>query len=156
MEFILAPVDLREGTARVVDEAIKLAQRVEAHLIFLHVVDRPKRAAKTQRCAARIAAAEETAERQLLELKASALQRGVNAHSLRIAGNPVAEIVYQAKKTNAMCIVMGARQHGRLYELAIGSTLNAVLKRVSCPVVVVPIGRAILGTRAETSLARNP
>jgi nucleotide-binding universal stress UspA family protein len=51
---------------------------------------------------------------------------------------PVAEtIVDLAQKRDAQAIVVGAHRHGRLSEIALGSTSRDVVRRARCPVVVV-------------------
>jgi nucleotide-binding universal stress UspA family protein len=51
---------------------------------------------------------------------------------------PIAEtIIDVAKGRDAQAIVAGAHRHGRLSELALGSTSRDVVRRAPCPVVIV-------------------
>ena len=91
MKFILAPIDFSDATPPVVDEAAKLAEIFEAHIILLHVVRVPRSPSAVAEFGGRAELAkalEVAAERQLLELKADLLKRGVAAHPLRLTGNP--------------------------------------------------------------------
>ncbi|MBI4621943.1 MAG: universal stress protein [Verrucomicrobia bacterium] len=44
----------------------------------------------------------------------------------------------QAEKNAADFIVMGSHGHTALYDLVVGSTTHGVLRRATCPVVIVP------------------
>lgn len=158
MKFILTPIDFSEGTSRVVDEAAKLAASIEAHLILLHVVRVPRSPGTPLDSGIRsklVAAMETDAERKLLEIKADLLRRGVNAHSLRLTGDPIADIVDQAKKLNATCIVMGSHGHTAAYDLVIGSTVSGVVKRAGCSVVVVPLRKPAFGAKRSRHSRRS-
>jgi nucleotide-binding universal stress UspA family protein len=52
-------------------------------------------------------------------------------------GNPVEEIINQAKKLNCDLIVMGTHGHGTLADAMIGSTARRVVRRSTIPVLVV-------------------
>ena len=52
-------------------------------------------------------------------------------------GNPVEEILNHAEKTGCDMIVMGARGHGLLADIMIGSTSRRVVRRSQKPVLVV-------------------
>lgn len=53
-------------------------------------------------------------------------------------GSPVPLILAHAKELGADYIVLGSHGHTALYDLVVGSTASGVLKRATCPVVVVP------------------
>jgi len=145
MKFILVPIDFSAATPLVVNQAANLAGILRAHVILLYVVHVPKFPSATAEFGGRaelVDALEIAGERQLFDLKADLIRRGVNAHSLRLTGNPGTEIVDQARKLDPLCIVMGSHGHNALYDLVVGSTVSAVLKRALCPVVVVPVRSA--------------
>jgi nucleotide-binding universal stress UspA family protein len=52
-------------------------------------------------------------------------------------GDPAAEIVDVAEQWGADLIVMGTHARGRLAQLVLGSTAEAVVRHASCPVMVV-------------------
>jgi nucleotide-binding universal stress UspA family protein len=141
MKFILAPVDFTRATALVVAEAGKLAGAYRAHVVLLNVVrvlDYLDTAVDFGGRAKLVEPLETAAERQLLTLKADLIARGVSAHSLRLTGNPAPEILAQVRKLDPLCIVMASHGHTALYDLVVGSTVSAVVKRATCPVVIVP------------------
>lgn len=56
-----------------------------------------------------------------------------------LSGNLPSEVIAaEATRRGADYIVMGSHGHTGLYDLLIGSTTGGVLKRASCPVVIVP------------------
>jgi len=55
-----------------------------------------------------------------------------------VSGPPVLEILDAAKELDATYIVMGSHGHNAIYDLLVGTTTHGVLRKVSCPVVVVP------------------
>lgn len=156
MKFILTPVDFSASTARVVDEAVRLVRRFEAaHLVLLHVLYPPEFLGSNVEARAHaglLATMEAVVERQLAALKTAISQQGVSVHSLRLTGNPAEVIVEQAEKLDAVCIVVGAHGHATSSELVPGGTVNAVLKRARCPVVVVPLSAR--GARANAGACR--
>ena len=50
----------------------------------------------------------------------------------------IEEILECAKAVKADAIVMGRHGHGAMYNLLVGSVTEGVLKRATCPVVLVP------------------
>ena len=48
------------------------------------------------------------------------------------------DLADEAEKLGAELIVMGSHRHGVLYHLFLGSTSESVLRRVPCPVLIVP------------------
>ena len=44
-----------------------------------------------------------------------------------------------ARETGADLVIMGSHGHGALYHLFTGSVVTGVLRRIDCPVLVVPL-----------------
>lgn len=66
-------------------------------------------------------------------------QQGIEASAEQAHGILVADaIAKESMSLHADLIVMGAHQHGALYHLIAGSIAPKVLRRVHCPVLVVP------------------
>jgi nucleotide-binding universal stress UspA family protein len=57
---------------------------------------------------------------------------------VQLTGSPATLILAQAKIEDADYIVMGSHGHTALYDLLVGSTTYQVLRRTSCPVLIVP------------------
>lgn len=65
-------------------------------------------------------------------------EMGVAMTALIYEGLPVEHILAEADKRKADLIVIGSHGLGVLQRVFVGSTTLAVLKRATCPVVVVP------------------
>jgi nucleotide-binding universal stress UspA family protein len=57
---------------------------------------------------------------------------------VRLTGAPVARILDQAEQRAADYIVLGSHGHTAVYDLLVGSTAHGVLKKATCPVIIVP------------------
>jgi universal stress protein A len=144
MKTILAPVDFSGITDAVVDQAVKLAQAIDARVVFLAVIQPP---VVMSEYAAMIDIAELTttgekhAARQLEVIHQKVKPRLANTEAVQIVGSPVTHIVEHAAKYAAEYIVMGSHGHTAFYDLLVGSTTHGVLNRARCPVVIVPAAK---------------
>ncbi len=57
------------------------------------------------------------------------------------AGEPVEQIVDEARENNADLIVVGARGHNILDEILVGSVARGVVKKSPVPVMTIPLGK---------------
>ena len=142
MKMVLAALDFSDATRGVVDEASQLAQVIDAHVVLLHVVRVPRAVPRYSIEPASVLGAqgalEMAAEEQLARIKEDLRTRGVAAHTLRLTGEPAAEIVHQGGKLGVDYLVIGSHGHSALHDLVLGSTTSAVLARSRAVVVVVP------------------
>ena len=87
------------------------------------------------------AAIYEGAQRMAQQGAERAMDAGFEAEGLAVADDveiPVAEtLVKVASERDAPAIVVGAHGHGRLSTVVLGSTSRDVIRKASCPVVVV-------------------
>jgi nucleotide-binding universal stress UspA family protein len=65
-------------------------------------------------------------------------QRNLDVTTRIAEGLPASEILDEAASVGADVIVMGTHRHGMLHHLLLGSVSSGVLKRTTCPVLVVP------------------
>jgi nucleotide-binding universal stress UspA family protein len=82
----------------------------------------------------------EEEKKKLEEWKAEIERAGLNVRLHEPTGEMVEEILECAGAVKADVIVMGRHGHGAMYNLLVGSVTEGVLKRASCPVVLVPSG----------------
>ncbi len=144
MRMILVPVDFSDVTKVLLDESAKLAKAIGAQVVLLHVVAPHTVAPESIQWGIAVPAAhtaEEWAEEQLARLRLQLHADGVVTHMLRLTGDAAKEIVKQAEKLAVDYLVMGAPRHAALYEFVLGSTLQAVLRRSTRPVLVVPASK---------------
>lgn len=144
MKTILVPVDLSDATSRVSLEACKLAKSMDGRVLFLHVLPAPAAmmqdyyAFDTGHMAQAITALEKEGLRKLSAVAARyAKSSGVKVDFVQVIGRPVPEILAKAKSSKASYIVMGSHGYGAVFDLLIGSTTQGVLRKASCPVVIV-------------------
>jgi nucleotide-binding universal stress UspA family protein len=139
---ILVPIDFSAVSRAVVAEAAYLARLGKGHLVLLHVVQPPAFVADYGIVFDTIGtytdAAERSADRHLKLLRTKLEENGVSAEAVRVTGSPAQCILELAKKRSASYIVIGSHGHTAFYDLMVGSTTSGVLKRATCPVIVVP------------------
>lgn len=142
MKTLLVPVDFSSATDRVVAEAATLARAFEGKVVLLHITEPMVTIvdyAVVNFSTARVNdAMVKAAVARLSELEQELGAGGVTASSVHAIGSPVPEITDQAEKLSADYIVVGSHGHTAFYDLVVGSTTGGVLKRATCPVIVVP------------------
>jgi nucleotide-binding universal stress UspA family protein len=142
MKTILVPVDFSDCAVDVTEMAASIAKAFSARVILLHVAaPEPefvgyKPGPQTVRDTV---ARELVSEHTLLHEMDHRLEaKGLSVTSLVIQGYPVEKILEEAIKFHADMIVMGSHGHGALRNLLVGSVTEGVMRRSSCPVLVVP------------------
>ena len=145
MKTILVPLDFSEVSDAIVREAALLARAVDARIVLLTVMQSPALTAEYMPAIGNIseitAAAERYAAGQFAKYAERLTAESIKAESLSLYGGPIEHIVEQASELGADYIVMGSHGHTALFDLLVGSTTHGVLRRVGCPVVIVPAGK---------------
>ena len=148
-ETILCPVDFSPTSERTAHEAALLAAETQAQLVLFHVIERvggppgpvppgfDRKAYRTD--------AEDSARRRLRRLPTVGAEDSVE-HAVSW-GWPDREILRAARERSAGLIVMGAHG-GPMDSTLFGSTAHKVVRRASCPVLVLPARAHVL---AETT-----
>jgi len=147
MATILVPLDTSEIAPKVLIEAESLALKLDAKAILFHVVEPVATYVPAGAAMDLIATAppelddEQTdvALGRLEQLAAPLRSKGLEVACEACLGNPVDEIIDQAKTRAADYILLGSHGHGALYHLFGGSVVTGVLKHSACPVIVVPV-----------------
>lgn len=142
MKTILAPIDFSKVSDTVVRSAVNLAKAINGRIVLLHIVQPPVITSEYGAVLANIqeivAISEKTSQKELARRVKRIESAGVKATVAQATGAPVAGILEQARKTKAAYIVIGSHGHSALYDLLAGSTATGVIRRATCPVVVVP------------------
>jgi nucleotide-binding universal stress UspA family protein len=143
MKTILVPIDFSDVTPRVLEKATELARALEGRLVVLHVIQPPVNLSASdpvliENTTRITAAAEKAADKHLERLEKGLLADFGPVRVQRVTGAPVARILDEAEKLSADYIVLGSHGHTAVYDLLVGSTAHGVLKRSSCPVIIVP------------------
>lgn len=141
MKRILVPVDFSPATKAVIKTAVSLADP-SARMIVLHNLVPPLVTTDygigLGELQESVALAEKHARKQLEHLVADLAKKGFAADSVLTHGGAPGSILDQARLKKADVIVLGSHGHTAFYDLVVGSTTNAVIKKAPCPVVVVP------------------
>ncbi len=142
MATILVPVDFSPAEQAVMACATELAKRLHAKLVLVHVEapepDFVGYQVGPQSVREAVARSIHGDAQTLHALRDRLREQGRDVESLLIQGPTVEKIVEEAERLNADYIVMGSHGHGNLFELVVGSVSDGVIRRASCPVVVVP------------------
>lgn len=139
---VLACLDLSSASATVLDEATALAIALGARLHLLHVAapestlagyDRPGGINDRDRRAGELS----DEHRRLHELAASV--ETIEVVPLLVMGVTADTILAEADRLDSALVVVGSHGHGALHRLLVGSTTDALLRRSTRPLVVVPV-----------------
>lgn len=77
--------------------------------------------------------------RRLLEAAADDWREaGIETVALVLQGSVVETILAEAAKVGADAIVMGAPTHGRWHDLLLGNEADSLIRKSTCPVLVIP------------------
>jgi len=137
-DTVLCPVDFSPTSERTAHEAVLLAAETQSRLVLFHVIERVSGPPGPvppgfDRNAYRVDA-EDNARRRLRRLTAEGSGAAEEAVSW---GWPDREILHAARERSAGLIVMGAHG-GPMDSTLFGSTAHKVVRRASCPVLVLP------------------
>ena len=142
MKTILTPVDFSSATRAVLATALELARTTGGNVVLLHAVQPPvittDYGLSVEVMRETLALSEAAAKKQLTHLEKLVAAKGVAVSSRLTSGFAAGNIVDAAKKVRAAYIVLGSHGHTAVYDLLVGSTTHAVVKKAPCPVVIVP------------------
>lgn len=153
---ILYATDLGEYGPEVFRLAIALADRFEATIHILHVVDEPAYLSKnvaqrylsstmfdTYRTTARdeaLTEIEERLKRFSEEMFANEPCDNLHVGEIKVLpGKPGRTIIEEARRIGADCIVMGSRRYSALSAITIGSVAHEVTLNARLPVFLYPV-----------------
>lgn len=146
MKTILVPIDFSPISDQVAEEAGRYGRLTEAKVIFIHIVTRPILVSAYGIPAnvvnSEIEKEQEISSKQIKHYESIAQKAGAReVSSIVVLGPAVESILQQAEIQNADLIILGTHGHGALYHLLLGSTATGIIKKSTCPVLVVPGNR---------------
>ena len=144
MKTILAPVDLSPASGRIAAAASKLARQCGGRVVLLHISGPPPVPLQgvgfaTAQIHGMIAVLQQRANRRLQALGRRWSRPGCVVTTEHVTGDRVPVILARARALKAKWLVLGSHGHGAAYDFWVGSTTQAVLRRIVCPVLVVPV-----------------
>ena len=145
MKRIIAAVDFSPVTEQVIERATAVAEAFAAELELVHIAapepdfvgyEAGPRTVRESR------AKELRDEHRDLQARADELRgRGLKVEALLIQGPTVDTIVAHALQHHADLVVLGSHGHGAVYRALMGSVSEGVLRKVHCPILIVPPDR---------------
>ncbi|WP_136588645.1 universal stress protein [Salinigranum halophilum] len=136
-DSLLVPTDGSPGTERVVDQAVAVATRFDAHVDALSVVD--ETAAATEYDVV-VEGLEAEAEAALAAVTTACERAGVDAEPHLRRGRPHEVIVVAAADYDSDLVVMGTHGRSGLDRLRhLGSVTERVVRTSSVPVLTTPL-----------------
>lgn len=143
MMTIVALIDFSKDTNRIVEQAQTFARAFQSQVILLHMV--PSRPVIVDvglispTCSIDPSPEQWQADQaQLLKLRESMTKAGINVRVEQYQEATIESILAESGRLKADLIIMGSHHHSLLYEVFVGSVVHDVLKRATCPVLVVP------------------
>jgi nucleotide-binding universal stress UspA family protein len=134
---ILAPVDFSEPSLESVEYAIQLAQKLDATLALLHVVEPGYQDSNKTKSADRTGAMSPQKDNRLWELVSLIKSFGLPGDAMIRVGVPSDTIVELAQEQESDLIVMGTHGRRGFSRLRFGSVAEMVLRLAPCPVLTV-------------------
>jgi nucleotide-binding universal stress UspA family protein len=126
-ETILLPIDGSEPSCQAEDTALDLAERFDAELHALHVVDTRHHSEPALSATELLTDEAEEEARALLErVTERGESRGIEVETRCCHGTPHREIIRYAEETDAGLIVLGCRGH--THEEKLGRVANRVVR----------------------------
>lgn len=141
LERILVPIDFSEPSKKALEYALALAEVFGSEVVLLHVIPPVAYAYETGMMSANIAELEEATrkncEKNIRELEQNVVAGGVSCRTSVVEGVPFVEIVRTARDESATLIVIATHGYTGLKHVLLGSTAEKVVRKATCPVMVV-------------------
>jgi nucleotide-binding universal stress UspA family protein len=141
MKTILIPTDFSDPSKNAVEYGVRLAKEKNASLILLHVFHIPVVATDDPVLMPSFDELEDDNMEFLKEFENELKVKYAFTNPIESISKPgflVDEIAELVKEKNLDLIVMGITDAGKLSELLISSNSIGVIKRISCPTIIVP------------------
>jgi len=138
---ILCPLDLSDFSKRAFEHGLVLARWYGARIVALHVFTGfmpPGDESTYPGWLRRVPEARDEIDRELREQVSSPLADGMDVPLVVREGDPVSEILAEAKATAADLVVLSTHGRSGFDRLTLGSVAEKVLRKAPCPVLLVP------------------
>ncbi|HMR44260.1 MAG TPA: universal stress protein [Saprospiraceae bacterium] len=164
MKKILFPTDFSEAANHAFIYALRIAKKLKAEIITLHVYERPD--VKALHLPHTLAEVYESIDLETFEdfrdavpalhkiAEANGLS-GVNFSNAIQEGEIVPTIIRFARKNDVDMIIMGTKGAGWLKEIFIGSVAGEVLENAPCPVLAIPTDAHFDGRIDKIAITTN-
>jgi len=136
---ILVPVDFSDCSKKALQYAIPFARQFDAALTLLHVVQANYYVGDFGTIDTALLETEmrKNAEKQLADLAAREVGKGLRCETTLRTGRIVSEIVEVARQTQTDLIIISTHGHTGLKHILLGSVAENVVRHAPCPVLIV-------------------
>lgn len=142
MKSLLVAVDFSPVTDAVIETAGRVARAFGIPVRLVHIAapdpDFVGYEAGPQTVRDSVAHRYKDERRKLHDLEAVLRKAGVEVNALLVQGDTVDKILKEAAEAGAGMIVLGSHGHGTLHGLIAGSVADGILRKATCPVLVIP------------------
>lgn len=159
MKHLLVPIDFSDTTAPVNAAVETIAKAFECTVHYLHVISSvaDKDEWDLMRHAQSQFATRYSSEFGRLQAMASEMrERGCEADALILQGPVVQVILHEIERLRADFVIIGSHGHGALYEMLVGSVCEGVLRKATCPVIIVPGLKRVAARHTLQGMAYPP
>jgi len=137
---IIVPIDFSETSVQALPYAAALAERFEAEIILLHVLEPlpvPPDSGYLPQATSLGEASRQAVEDQLARLAREVFSDTLSARTLVRTGAPFRAITRTAQSLGADLIVLTTHGYTGLMHVLLGSTAERVVRHADCPVLIV-------------------
>jgi len=136
---ILFPTDFSECSTAALEFASRLASESKALLVIVHVDDLPEPDGSTDKSGDRNATPLDAQRHEVRDCLSRVKPTNANvAYEHRyLSGSPVKEILKFAEREDIDAIVIGSHGRSGLSRLLTGSVAEGVMRKATCPVLIV-------------------
>ena len=151
MKLVVA-IDFSELTGQIIAEAEKLAKALNAKVFLLHVMPSPSPIIDVPPDVEALLPPEEVFKKEslpapfdipesskLISIAKQLQESGIDTAVIAVQNDEVSAIINESKKIGADYIMLGSHGHGALFHLIVGSVSEGVVRRATCPVIIVPL-----------------
>ena len=138
-QHVLVPIDFSTYAEQALDSAIALAQKLQAHVTLLHVIQPPLGVGADMGVwpsPAFFAELEAAIMRDMEGSLARLTAAGLAGEIVVVPGVPFQEILDTAKKRQVDLIIMGTHGRTGLSHVLLGSVAEKVVRLAPCPVLI--------------------
>lgn len=137
MSLLVVGTDGSKGSEAAIHDAIDLARRLDATLLFVAVAHSAPDYLGNPHYDERVRENHARAREALDQARASAEAAGIEADYDVLEGDPAEEVPKLAEARKADLVVVGTRGRGAVVGALLGSVSSAIVRRSNRPVVVV-------------------
>ena len=141
MKKILVPIDFSDVTDDQISLASEQAKMADGEIYLIHVetpepdfmgYDPGPEVVRES-----VAQHMKDNHKKLQSLEEKIKKEGLKVHALLLQGPTVEKILDEEVKINADMVVIGTHGHGKLHHMLMGSVSEGVIKKATCPVLLV-------------------